>query len=709
MATKKVLIQVILNDKASKQIKKTGDEVQKLSSKVTILNKEQKQQIINDEKSAIQKKNLINELKAQAAAEMNVVAAQKQGRAQSGLNNAILLETGRLASDASYGFTAMANNLGQIVTLFSSFVETNNGVVASFKELGKSIMGMGGVLIAIQLLISFGPKLIKMFQNMSSEGYLLSQTFKDVGKTVSSLSGNFETYINILQSSTQSEENKKKAVQALNDEYPEFIENLDKSGVSMENIKNNTKDANEQIDLQRTAILELAKSRAATDKIQEVQTEIINKQIERERELISVGALGMTQDQMRAEADKIAFDEFTTMEEARRYSTLQRLADDKEEHDEFIKDKQEQIDLLSEYVKVEIERTKGSGDQKKYSKLIVDNFDREIQAIKDLGRIRKQFFEKNLQQDVKDKETEEDKIDLLRTQALARVDAIQGGEVAKRQARLEINTYYDKLEEEAEEKKELKLQEIRNKYQLKTLKVEEDEVDDPETLDEIAIFEEKQLARVAKEEEMAILALDKLKLSTEDKEKAVTDIEKYYAAVRLKNYTENQEAKDKINDLEKESKLEMLDDIGKGLIKAGDIAGKSTGIGKALAIAGTLVSTYSAAQKAYDSQIVVGDPTSVPRAVIAAASAVASGLANVRAIASVKSPAMKESSAVTGGQSNVQIQAPDFNVVGQGGVNQLGQVIGAQFGQPIRAYVVSGDISSAQELDRSITAGATID
>jgi hypothetical protein len=707
MATKKVLIQVILNDQASKQIKKTGDEVQKLSSKVTVLNKEQRQQIINDEKSAIHKKNLINELKAQAAAEMNVVAAQKQGRAQSGLNNAILLETGRLASDASYGFTAMANNLGQIVTLFGSFVETNGGVVASFKELGRSIMGMGGVLIAIQLLISFGPKLLKMFTDMSTEGYLLSQTFKDVGKTVSSLSGNFETYINILQSSTQSEENKNKAIQALNKEYPEFIKNLDESGVSMENIKNNTKDANEQINLQRKAILELAKSRAATDKIQEVQTEIINKQIERERELISVGAESMTQDQMRAEADKIAFDEFTTDEERRRYSTLQRLADNKEEHDEFIKNKKEEIDLLSEYVKVEIGRTKGSEDQKKYSKLIVDNFDREIQAIKDLGRIRKQFFEKNLQQDVKDKETEEDKIDLLRTQALARVDAIQGGEVAKRQARLEINTYYDKLEEEAEEKKELKLQEIRNKYQLKTLKVEEDTLDDPETQDELALFEEKQLARVAKEEELAILALDKLKLSTEDKEKAVTDIENYYAAVRLKNKEDNQKTSEKIDELETKSKLEALDNIGKGLMSASNIAGKATGVGKALAVAGTLVSTYSAAQKAYESQMQL-TPDSPIRAKIAAATAVLSGLANVKAILSVKSPAMKETSAVTGGQGNVQVQAPDFNVVGQGGVNQLGQVIGAQFGQPLRAYVVSGDISTAQELDRSITTGATI-
>lgn len=141
---------------------------------------------------------------------------------------------------------------------------------------------------------------------------------------------------------------------------------------------------------------------------------------------------------------------------------------------------------------------------------------------------------------------------------------------------------------------------------------------------------------------------------------------------------------------------------------ASNIAGKSTGVGKALAVAGTLVSTYSAGQKAYESQMTL-TPDAPIRAQIARAAAILQGLANVRAIMSVKSPAMKETSAVTGGQGNVQVQAPDFNVVGQGGVNQLGQVIGSQFGQPIRAYVVSGDISSAQELDRSITAGATID
>ena len=55
------------------------------------------------------------------------------------------------------------------------------------------------------------------------------------------------------------------------------------------------------------------------------------------------------------------------------------------------------------------------------------------------------------------------------------------------------------------------------------------------------------------------------------------------------------------------------------------------------------------------------------------------------------------------GSLNGSVETEGKVVVGQGGVNQLGQVISNQFGQPIRAYVVSGDITSAQELDRNIT------
>jgi len=54
-----------------------------------------------------------------------------------------------------------------------------------------------------------------------------------------------------------------------------------------------------------------------------------------------------------------------------------------------------------------------------------------------------------------------------------------------------------------------------------------------------------------------------------------------------------------------------------------------------------------------------------------------------------------------GGGGATSVSAPTFNIVGQNPNNQLAQTIGAQQRQPIEAYVVSGNISSAQSLDRN--------
>ena len=101
-------------------------------------------------------------------AQMKVVDTTKKARTQSGLNNAILLETGRLASDASFGFTAIANNLSQVITLFQSFARTNGGFIKSIGLLLKQLIGPAGILIAIQLLISFGDKIVKFFKGSAS-------------------------------------------------------------------------------------------------------------------------------------------------------------------------------------------------------------------------------------------------------------------------------------------------------------------------------------------------------------------------------------------------------------------------------------------------------------------------------------------------------------------------------------------------------------
>lgn len=51
--------------------------------------------------------------------------------------------------------------------------------------------------------------------------------------------------------------------------------------------------------------------------------------------------------------------------------------------------------------------------------------------------------------------------------------------------------------------------------------------------------------------------------------------------------------------------------------------------------------------------------------------------------------------------------APSFNIVGQGGTNQLLQGIAGQFSQPLRAYVVGSDVTSSQEMERKRIKTAT--
>lgn len=52
--------------------------------------------------------------------------------------------------------------------------------------------------------------------------------------------------------------------------------------------------------------------------------------------------------------------------------------------------------------------------------------------------------------------------------------------------------------------------------------------------------------------------------------------------------------------------------------------------------------------------------------------------------------------------------APQFNVVGQGGANQLAQSLGNQEQQPVQAYVVAGAVTTGQALNRNIINNASM-
>ena len=133
------------------------------------------------------------------------------------------------------------------------------------------------------------------------------------------------------------------------------------------------------------------------------------------------------------------------------------------------------------------------------------------------------------------------------------------------------------------------------------------------------------------------------------------------------------------------------------------LVGENSKFGKGIAISQAIIDTYAGANKALAQGGIFGG--------IAAAGIIAGGLANVRNIVSTQEPqAPSFATGVGGGSVSAPIPStpPSFNVVGTSGTNQLADVIAGQSKQPIKAYVVSSDVSTAQSLDRNIIEGASI-
>ena len=127
---------------------------------------------------------------------------------------------------------------------------------------------------------------------------------------------------------------------------------------------------------------------------------------------------------------------------------------------------------------------------------------------------------------------------------------------------------------------------------------------------------------------------------------------------------------------------------------------------KAVATANVIVDAAQAAVGIFNSSTSLPEPfASINRGVqyAALAATTAAAIRNINAAQPTGSSAAP--AAIT--SPSAPSQPPQFNVVGQGGVNQLAQSIGGQFNQPIRAYVVGGDVTTSQQLQRQRVRTAT--
>ena len=213
---------------------------------------------------------------------------------------------------------------------------------------------------------------------------------------------------------------------------------------------------------------------------------------------------------------------------------------------------------------------------------------------------------------------------------------------------------------------------------------------------------ETQLEKLALEEERKIAELDRLE-ATEEQKKAIRD---YYAGLRTDLETKQANDETALGDAVLNAKLGQAK---RGLQLVGEIAGKGSKIGKAVAIGQATISgvegTINAFKTANSSPITAVFPAYPYIQAGLAAGFAATNIAKIKSTNPSGGSGGGGASAPSGGSAPTP---PAFNVVGSSDSNQLADAIGGQSQQPVQAFVVANDVTTAQSLQNNIVEGATI-
>ena len=213
---------------------------------------------------------------------------------------------------------------------------------------------------------------------------------------------------------------------------------------------------------------------------------------------------------------------------------------------------------------------------------------------------------------------------------------------------------------------------------------------------------ETQLEKINLEEERKIAELDRLE-ATEEQKKAIRD---YYAGLRTDLETKQANDETALGDAVLNAKLSQAK---RGLQLVGEIAGKGSKIGKAVAIGQATISgvegTINAFKTANSSPITAVFPAYPYIQAGLAAGFAATNIAKIKSTNPSGGGGGGGASAPSGGSAPTP---PAFNVVGSSDSNQLADAIGGQSQQPVQAFVVANDVTTAQSLQNNIVEGATI-
>lgn len=572
---------------------------------------------------------------------------------KTGLAGATLVELGRTISDSNYGMRAMANNISQLSTLFITLISTTKGLRNGLQALWKAFSGPLGLIVVFQAVIA-------IMERFSLENNKAKKNLSEFTSIIKEHVGSLDELILKI------------------DEYKlskELLEETESIAKEKSALQDQLENLSEAVKKQDPVAL-----RDALSSWKPHFWNVIDSWFGGGMEAFSEGTqLGYQLELMTAKIEE-------------------RLKELDEKYEEIRKKRAAEI-----AARIEAER------QKKLTKMLEDWNEKRIK-IAASGDIELLSIEKSY--------------------AIAELEALG----ATKEQLLDVEIYYqNKLNKILlEGQKGIKKGIVDATQERKTQRQKEAE----DELQVMADHNNEQLKllneRIQKEKEIQErreqAAKDRLEREREERKAVLESISstissttgflnsEYQRQIDIeKNKTNaiNNQLKERLRNenlsvKERKSIQNQIAQNDEALrLKQEQIEKKRFKLNKAANMATAAINTYLAA-----TDVLAKEKLGAVGKIAAMVAVIGAGLAQVAAIS--RQQFQSSSATTTGGVVNVDTglsqggQAPDFNIVGQSAQSQLAQAVAGQLGKPTKAYIVSKDVTTAQELDRNRINGASL-
>jgi uncharacterized protein with GYD domain len=636
-----------------------------------------------------------------------------QASRASGSASAATLELGRVISDSNYGIRGMANNVSQLASNIlygSQAIDKATGKVVGFsgvmKGMWKSIMGPLGILLAIQALVA----IVEAFSMRTKEAaFSLSEIY---GKSIKETSAKLILLKQIINDNNISLEQKQKTVLAAKEE-------LEKLGITVDETATSFDDLDLALEEHIRTLIKVALAEGFVNAIKEEQNKVAAATIKTTEEAttgwerwllnlldgVSIGKDGLTQF---ANANEKAQDniagsiENSNKKIAKAYEELTKKLPDGSILADLIWGKDDKkkprgrkaIKLLKEnFFSLEKEV---NGFRKRYEKAITYDENRlfEIQKYYERESLKLKF--KSFVDKQKLRLEENQKLfDLGKINEKTRLANETTIHNSLLDAQLEYETAKTELEGTQSQERTRRLEELAVKEYLA---VEKARRGGEEALGGFGAKNDSGVDRVLGEMDLEETKFANKMFFLEQEIIARKLANKTFADLSIKQTNLENANEQQKYELKQKLEASKLDVVKQGLQFAIQVAEEGSAVGKASSVALATISTYEAATAA------LGAKPYGPWNIAQAAIVTAMGIANVQKIISTKTPGNKGG----GGSAPSSGRTFDFNLAGSTGQNQLAQTIGGQVAQPIKAYVVSSEITNQQQFDNQIQGEVTI-